>query len=78
MATRRELIHALEAAVGPKQVLWRPEDLAVYEFDGTIEKSTPHAVVFPGDAEEVAKVVRACNGFAVRLRHAARHWPERR
>ena len=35
------------------------------EFDGTIERSTPHAVVLPGTAEEVAKVVRACNRFGV-------------
>ncbi len=65
MPTRRELIRALEAAVGAENVLWRPEDLAVYEFDGTIEKSTPHAVVFPGDAAEVAAAVRACNALGV-------------
>jgi glycolate oxidase len=65
MPTRRDLIEALSRAVGASNVLWRPEDLAVYEFDGTIEKSAPHAVVFPGDAEEVAAVVKACNGFGV-------------
>ena len=65
MPTRRDLIRALEAAVGAKDVLWRPEDLAVYAFDGTIEKSTPHAVVLPDGAEEVAKVVRACNALGV-------------
>jgi len=65
MATRRDLIRALEAAVGAQHVLWRPEDLAVYEFDGTIEKSTPHAVVLPGDTAQVAAVVRACNDLAI-------------
>ena len=65
MPTRRDLIRALEAAVGAKYVLWRPEDLAVYAFDGTIEKSTPHAVVLPDGAEEVAKVVLACNALGV-------------
>lgn len=65
MPTRRDLVRALEEAAGAKNVLWRPEDLAVYEFDGTIERSTPHAVVLPGTAEEVAKVVRACNRFGV-------------
>ena len=65
MPTRRDLIRALEGAVGAKYVLWRPEDLAVYAFDGTIEKSTPHAVVLPDGAEEVAKVVRACNALGV-------------
>ncbi len=65
MPTRRELIGRLTEAVGAANVLWRPEDLAVYEFDGTIEKSTPHAVVFPADADEVAKVVRVCNGLGI-------------
>jgi glycolate oxidase len=65
MPTRRDLVRALEEAAGAKNVLWRPEDLAVYEFDGTIERSTPHAVVLPGTTEEVAKVVRACNRFGV-------------
>jgi len=67
MATRRELIRALEGAVGREHVLWRPEDLAVYEFDGTIEKSMPYAVAFPGDTEEVAKVVRVCNAMDVAI-----------
>jgi glycolate oxidase len=65
MPTRRELIAALERVSGPGYVLWRPEDLAVYEFDGTIERSTPHAVVLPGTTEEVAAVVRECNRLGV-------------
>ena len=72
MPTRRDLVRALEEAAGAKNVLWRPEDLAVYEFDGTIERSTPHAVVLPGTTEEVAKVVRACNRFGVQSHPAGR------
>ncbi len=65
MPTRRELVEALVAAVGHEHVLWRPEDLLVYEFDGTIEKKQPYAVVFPDGAEEVASVVRVCNQMRV-------------
>jgi glycolate oxidase len=61
MPTRRDLIEALSAVVGQSNVLYRREDLLVYEFDGTIERSAPHAVVFPGDTAEVAEVVRICN-----------------
>ncbi len=67
MTTRRELVAALRKVVGKEHVLFLPEDLAVYGFDGTIEKTTPHAVVFPADTEEVAAVVRACNRLAVPL-----------
>jgi glycolate oxidase len=67
MTTRRDLLGALTAVVGREQVLWRPEDLLVYEFDGTIEKSRPYAVVLPGSAEEVAAIVRACNRLGVAI-----------
>ena len=65
MPTRRELIEALAAVVGPKNVLWRSEDLIVYEFDGTVERQAPHAVVLPDGAEEVAAVVRICNQWGI-------------
>ena len=65
MTTRRELVRELSGAVGAANVLWRAEDLLVYEFDGTIEKKLPYAVAFPGDTEEVAAVVRVCNRLAI-------------
>jgi glycolate oxidase len=65
MTTRRDLLSSLFSAVGPENVIYLPEDLLVYEFDGTIEKSRPHAVVFPEDAKQVAAVVRACNRLQV-------------
>lgn len=65
MPTRRKLIRELSAAVGAANVLYRREDLMVYEFDGTVERQMPHAVVFPGTAQEVAQVVRICNGMGL-------------
>jgi glycolate oxidase len=65
VTTRRELIDALTKVVGREHVVWRPEDLIVYEFDGTIEKGLPYAVVFPADTEEVAGVVRVCRRLGV-------------
>ncbi len=65
MTTRRELVRALSAAVGKSNVVYLPEDLSVYAFDGTIEKQTPYAVALPGTTEEVAAVVRVCNRYHV-------------
>ncbi len=67
MPTRRELVAELVRIAGSDNVLWRREDLLVYEFDGTIEKRAPYAVVFPGDTEEVASVVRVCNQLGVAI-----------
>lgn len=65
MTTRRELLAALRRVVGKDHVLYRPDDLIVYELDGTIERRLPHAVVFPATTEEVAGVIRACNALGV-------------
>ncbi|MEO6399018.1 MAG: FAD-linked oxidase C-terminal domain-containing protein [Tepidiformaceae bacterium] len=65
MPTRRDLIAALSEVVGERNVLWRPEDLIVYEFDGTVESQRPQAVVFPDGAEETARVIRICNRWSL-------------
>jgi glycolate oxidase len=57
-ALDRDVIRRLEAAVGRDGVLSRPEELLAFEYDGTIEKALPQAVVFPTSAEQVAAVVR--------------------
>src|SRR3990170_5171004 len=54
----RRVIRRLERAVGRDAVLWRPEELLAFEYDGTIEKALPQAVVFPDTTEQVAQVVR--------------------
>ena len=65
MTASAGLLKALRDVVGKEHVLHKPEDLLVYELDGTIDRSLPDAVVFPGNTEEVQAVVRACNGFDV-------------
>src|SRR3990172_7238774 len=54
----RRVIRALERAVGRDGVLWRPEEVLAFEYDGTIEKARPQAVVLPTSAQQVAEVVR--------------------
>jgi glycolate oxidase len=57
---RAALVRQLEAIVGQGNVLWQDYDLMLYEYDGSIDKARPHAVVFPGSAEQVAALVRLC------------------
>ncbi len=65
MSTKRKLVYALRSAVGTKHVLYRPDDLLMYEYDGTIDRMRPHCVVLPATATEVAECVRICNRFDV-------------
>ena len=47
----------MQEALGEAHVLHLPEDLFGYEYDATIERALPDAVVLPGSAEEVAAAV---------------------
>jgi glycolate oxidase len=51
-------IRELQKLLGPGAVLHAPEDLLLYEYDGSIEKGRPDAVVFPSSTEEVSRVVK--------------------
>jgi glycolate oxidase len=50
---------------GPRGFLDRPEDLALYEYDGSIDKHRPDIVVFPRTTEDVAAIVRVAAEFRV-------------
>ncbi len=51
--------------VGPRGYLDRPEDLAIYEYDGSIDKHRPDLVVFPRSTEEVSAIVKIAREFGV-------------
>jgi glycolate oxidase len=55
----RALVEELVRALGPKSVLTRPEDLLMYEYDGSIETAQPDVVVFPRSTEQVVRIVNA-------------------
>ena len=44
--------------MGPRGYLDRPEDLTLYEYDGSIDKASPALVVFPRTPEQVAAIMK--------------------
>ncbi len=48
----------IAAIVEPAGLLDRPEDLMLYEYDGSVDKARPDLVVFPRTTEEVAEIVQ--------------------
>ena len=46
------------AVVGRRGYLDRPEDLAIYEYDGSVDKHAPDLVVFPRSTAEVSALVK--------------------
>jgi glycolate dehydrogenase FAD-linked subunit len=58
-----DAITALTSVFGRERVLHKPEDLLVFEYDGTIERGQPQVVVFPDTAQEVAEAVRIARRY---------------
>ena len=54
---KQQFLAQLRAIVGPENVIFHPEDLLVYEYDGSIDRSMPEAVVLPMSTEEVSQVL---------------------
>ena len=71
MATVRErgageVVDRLEAIVGAANVYTHPHQLRTYESDALLQYAVlPRAVVLPGSAEEVRRVVLACHDAGV-------------
>jgi len=48
----------LTSLLGPRGYLDRPEDLSLYEYDGSVEKGRPEMVVFPRNVADVVAIVK--------------------
>ena len=55
----------LARLLGPRGYLDHPEDLALYEYDGGVDKHRPDLVVFPRSTEDVVAIVRAAAEYQV-------------
>ena len=57
-AKKAQVVRELSELLGARYVLHMPYDLMLYEYDASIERSTPDIVVLPASTEEVAAVVK--------------------
>src|SRR5947209_2302963 len=62
---QQAVVDELRSLLPEQRVLWRDYDLMLYEYDGSIDKHRPAAVVFPLSSDEVSAVVRLCNRLDV-------------
>jgi glycolate oxidase len=59
------LIRDLKLLLSAENVLDRPEDLMLYEFDGSVEKGRPDGIVFPRTTQEVSQIVKLAARYEV-------------
>ncbi len=61
------VIRELEKALGPAAVLSRPEELLLYEYDGSVDEARPDCVVFPRSTADVVAIAKISSRHAVPL-----------
>jgi glycolate oxidase len=54
----RKIIRELESLLGHEAVLSSPEDLLLYQYDGSVEEATADCAVFPRTTADVAGIMR--------------------
>src|SRR6201981_1371449 len=52
------LLRDLEKLLGSGSALFQPEEVLLYEYDGSVEKGRPDIVVFPTTTQEVSQIVK--------------------
>jgi len=55
----------LAALLGPRGYLDQPEDLTLYEYDGSVDFGRPELVVFPRSTGDVVEIVKIANRHGV-------------
>lgn len=61
------LVDSLIQVAGKEAVLYSPEDLAVYSYDGTFAEGQPEVIVLPEKTEQVSQVVRLAGEAGVSI-----------
>ncbi len=59
------VLSAVERIFGRGGYLHKPEDLRLYEYDGSVDKARPDLVVFPRSTEDVVAAVRLANEYGI-------------
>src|ERR1700734_807166 len=57
------VINDLKKLLGADSVLHRPEELLLYEYDGSVELARPNCVVFPRNTKDVVGIVQIANRY---------------
>ncbi|GLV60173.1 FAD-binding protein [Dictyobacter sp. S3.2.2.5] len=63
--TKAAVVQELQQTLGKAHVLHTPYDVALYEYDASIERARPDIVVLPSSNSEVARIVKIAGRYGV-------------
>ncbi len=56
-------VKELQQLLGESNVLWRPDDLRVYSYDGSNNMATPDLVVLPSTASQISRIIKLARRY---------------
>ncbi|RIK16447.1 MAG: hypothetical protein DCC52_17680 [Chloroflexi bacterium] len=60
-------VQELQKLLGARNVLWQPDDLRVYSYDGSNNMATPDLVVLPESAEQVSEIIKLARRYSMAI-----------
>jgi glycolate oxidase len=64
---RADVLSKLKKIVGDRAVLHTPQDLMLYEYDGSVDKAAPDCVVLPTNTRQVVSIVKLAKEHDLRI-----------
>ena len=65
MTDIKPLVEELQGVVGEPYVVYKPEDLIVFEYDGSVDRHLPLIVTVPASTDEVSGVVKVARKYGL-------------
>jgi glycolate oxidase len=60
-------IQELQKLLGARNVLWHPDDLRVYSYDGSNNMATPDIVVLPETANQISSIIKIARRYSMAI-----------
>lgn len=60
-------VQELQRLLGARHVLWQPDDLRVYSYDGSNSMATPDIVVLPESAKQISAIIKIARRYGMAI-----------
>ncbi len=60
-------VKELQQLLGARNVLWQPDDLRVYSYDGSNNMASPDIVVLPENARQVSEIIQIARRYSMAI-----------
>ena len=60
-------VRDLQRLLGARNVLWQPDDLRVYSYDGSNNMASPDIVALPETAKQISEIIKLARRYSMAI-----------